>query len=69
MFGNLMMTLDSIKDDVEFVNDTLINNYPAILSLLQDYPHHENKIAVSSKELMMESLVDEKNAQLCHQIY
>jgi hypothetical protein len=34
MFGNLMHTLDSLKDDVDFINNTLMVNYPAILNLL-----------------------------------
>ena len=28
MFGNLMVTLDSLKDDAEFMNETIIQNYP-----------------------------------------
>ena len=28
MFGNLMVTLDSLKDDVEFINEIIIKNYP-----------------------------------------
>ena len=47
MFVNLMITLDSLKDDVEFINQNLIKHYPMLLSLLHDYPNHENKIAVS----------------------
>jgi len=47
MFGNLMITLDSLKADVEFINQNLIKHYPMLLSLLHDYPNHENKIAVS----------------------
>jgi len=50
MFGNLMITLDSLKDDVEFINQNLIKHYPMLLSLLHDYPNHDNKIAVSFLE-------------------
>ena len=28
MFGNLMVTLDSLKDDVEFINEIITKNYP-----------------------------------------
>ena len=28
MFDNLMVTLESLKDDVEFINEIIIQNYP-----------------------------------------
>jgi hypothetical protein len=28
MFDNLMVTLESLKDDVEFINEIIIHNYP-----------------------------------------
>lgn len=48
MFGNLLATLGSLQDDVEFINETIIENYPQLLTILHDYPNHENKIAVIS---------------------
>jgi hypothetical protein len=48
LFGNLILTLDTFKDDGQFTTEQIIiPYYNKILSLINEYPNHDKKIAVS----------------------
>lgn len=47
LFESLMLALDAVKDDAEFVTKTLVPMQNTIFVLLNDYPHQDHKITVS----------------------
>ena len=48
LFGNLILTLDSFKDDAQFATEQIIiPYYNKFLTLISEYPNFDNKIAVS----------------------
>ena len=47
LFESLMLALDSVKDDAEFVTKTLVPMQNTLFVLLNDYPHQDHKITVS----------------------
>ena len=47
LFESLILALDAVKDDAEFVTKTLVPMQNTVFVLLNEYPHQDHKITVS----------------------
>jgi hypothetical protein len=47
LFESLMLALDAVKEDAEFVTKTLVPMQNTVFVLLNEYPHQDHKITVS----------------------
>ena len=56
LFESLMLALDAVKDDAEFVTKTLVPMQNTVFVLLNDYPHQDHKITVRMRSLINSAL-------------